>query len=375
MRTSLQIIIFCFATASCISVGAQPKVTFYADSLPPGSDSVIFVAGGFNQWTPGDSNFLFKKADGQLKLIISLKSGSYEYKFTQGSWATGELDSAGNPRQNRNLFVQNDTIIQVKVAGWQRAAASALLKHTASVNVTTIDSFYMPQLDRYRRIWIYLPANYHSGKKRYPVIYMHDGQNVFDAATSFSGEWGVDEYLDSVQANIIVVAVDNGGEKRMNEYNPWEFADFGRGEGDLYADFLVKTLKPFIDKNYRTRPAKKTTSIAGSSMGGLISLYAVLKYPDTFGSAGIFSPAFRTAAGIDSVSEKRASLVNGRLFFYAGGREGAQMVPDVERIAAIFKRKSAGEIKVLVDKDEKHNEVAWKKYFPFYLNYITGAFD
>ena len=91
---------------------------------------------------------------------------------------------------------------------------------------------------------------------------MHDGQNVFDAATSFSGEWGVDESLDTLGPEVgesIVVAIDNGGDKRINEYSPYDVEKFGKGEGDLYVDFLVKTLKPFIEKNYRVKKRRKHT--------------------------------------------------------------------------------------------------------------------
>ena len=166
--------------------------------------------------------------------------------------------------------------------------------HTASFNVKVMDTaFFMPQLNRTRRIWIYLPPSYRATKIYYPVLYMHDGQNLFDNATSYSGEWGIDEYLDSIftlgKKEVIVVGIDNGLSKRMNEYNPYSFRQYGKGEGDEYVDFLVKNLKPFIDKHYRTLPGKKDTYIAGSSMGGLISLYAVLKYPAVFGGAGIFS--------------------------------------------------------------------------------------
>ena len=91
---------------------------------------------------------------------------------------------------------------------------------------------------------------------------------------------------------MIVVAIDHGGTKRINEYCPYDMEGFGKGEGDQYLQFLVKTLKPYIDKNYRTKKDKENTYIAGSSMGGLISMYAVLKYPYVFGGAGVFSPAF-----------------------------------------------------------------------------------
>jgi predicted alpha/beta superfamily hydrolase len=135
-------------------------------------------------------------------------------------------------------------------------------------------NFFIPQLNRYRRIWIYLPVSYATSGKKYPVLYMHDGQNVFDDSTSFSGEWGVDETLDTLEIKtkeVIVVAIDNGGDKRMNEYSPYDMDRFGKGEGDLYVDFLVNTLMPYINRNYRTKKYGRNTFVAGSSMGGLIS--------------------------------------------------------------------------------------------------------
>src|SRR6185436_17362584 len=97
---------------------------------------------------------------------------------------------------------------------------------------------------------LYLPKGYKQSKKRYPVLYMHDGQNLFDDSTSFSGEWKVDETLDLLENPCIVVGIDNGGLKRMNEYNPHDTEQFGKGEGHQYLEFIAKTLKPYIDKKY-----------------------------------------------------------------------------------------------------------------------------
>ena len=334
----------------------------------------IFVAGNFNMWNPGDSSYQLKtEANGISTITLLLPAGNYEYKFTRGSWLKGETDTAGKGTANRNLKLDADTTISVNILGWaddfKSNQVAAAKNHSASKNVKIMDTaFYIPQLKRTRRIWIYLPPDYATSKKSYGVLYMHDGQNLFDNATSYSGEWGVDEYLDSIfkkgKKEVIVVGIDNGLNKRMNEYNPWEFQNFGKGEGDQYVDFLVKTLKPFIDKHYRTLKNKANTFIAGSSMGGLISLYAVLKYPQVYGGAGIFSPAFWTASGIDSTVIADAKKVNSRLFFYAGGKEGDSMVPDMKRIEKEIEERSASTIKEKIDEDAHHNEAAWRKYFP-----------
>ena len=173
--------------------------------------------------------------------------------------------------------------------------------HTASPQAQVLDTaFFMPQLGRHRRVWLYLPTDYaRQPRRRYPVLYLHDGQNVFDAATAYAGEWGVDETLNRLRASgqdptgCIVVAVDNGGRYRGDEYIPWANPRLKiGGQGAAYVDFLTFTLKPYIDQHYRTRPDAAHTGIAGSSLGGLISVYAALRYPAVFGCVGAFSPAF-----------------------------------------------------------------------------------
>ncbi len=354
---------------------AQHKVTFVVkqlSSLHP-KDS-IYVTGNFNFWNPSDKNYLLKPdKSGISKITFYLPAGTYEYKFTRGSWQKGETDAKGKNISNRILKLNSDTTIHVNIPGWNDDFNStnplSKKEHTASANVKIIDTaFYMPQLKRNRRIWIYLPPGYTASKKKYAVLYMHDGQNLFDNATSYAGEWGVDEYLDSIarsgKKEVIVVGIDNGLTKRMAEYNPWEFENFGKGEGDKYVDFLVKTLKPFIDSHYRTLKSKPNTYIAGSSMGGLISFYAVLKYPKVFGGAGIFSPAFWTASGIHSTVLANAKKVNSRLFFYAGTKEGDTMVPYMQRIEKEIKQRSKSPVKEIIGENEEHNEAAWRKYFP-----------
>ena len=177
----------------------------------------------------------------------------------------------------------------MKIMDWYEAFENDDKEHRICGKVKIIKNFPMPQLKRKRQVWIYLPRDYDSAlSKRYPVLYMNDGQNMFDPATSCSGEWYVDETLDmyakhSIHDGAIVVAVENS-ELRQREYMPGM-------EADKYAEFLIYSLKPFIDLNFRTLPFRETTGIGGSSMGGLISLYVGLKYQNVFGKIASFSPA------------------------------------------------------------------------------------
>lgn len=371
----MSFLLLLFTLINHISYG-QHKATFIIDTMRGKGIATVYLAGNLNEWNPGDSNYIFKESLGKYTLTILLPDGHYEYKITRGTWQTGEENSDFKPLANRELDIRSDTIVHLKIGAWadDRPNSDQKVMRTATRQVNILDTaFFMPQLNRYRRVWIYLPKEYKTTKKRYPVLYMQDGQNVFDASTSYSGEWGVDEFLDSIKENcrkVIVIAVDNGLTKRMNEYNPWEFMKFGKGEGNEYVDFMVKTLKPFIDKHFRTLTGKENTSVAGSSMGGLISLYAVLKYPDIFGSAGIFSPALWTASGIDSTVAADANKIISKLFFYAGGKEGESMVPDMLRIEEIIKQKSKSTVESLIDPAARHNEAAWRKHFPGFFKWV-----
>lgn len=368
LRSTSFVLFFCIIPNF---IWAQYKVTFRVKPPPMHFAEPVFIAGNFNNWNPNDSAYTLQvDQTANANYTATLPPGNYEFKFTRGGWNKVESTKEGKSIGNRFFSLHQDTIIFVTISGWSDDFKQEVVvkKHTASSNVKILDTaFLIPQLNRKRRIWIYLPADYATTKQRFPVLYMHDGQNLFDEATAGFGEWGVDECLDSLSAKgkkeCIVIGIDNGP-KRMSEYNPYEFQKFGKGEGNDYVDFLAKSLKPFIDSHFRTLSGKKNTFIAGSSMGGLISLYAVAKYPSIFGGAGIFSPAFWTAPALDSAIKIAALKMKSRLFFYAGGREGGKMVPDMKRIEEEIKSLSKSKIKEIIDEEAKHNEVAWRKYFP-----------
>lgn len=243
-----------------------------------------------------------------------------------------------------------------------------------SKNVCVLDTaFPMPQLNRSRRVWIYLPESYCNTKKKYPVLYMQDGQNLFDEATAFAGEWGVDETLDAMSGTVpecIVVAIDNGGPKRMNEYAPYDTEKFGKGEGEAYVEFMVKTLKPFIDKQYRTKKSRKHTFVAGSSMGALISFYALLKYPDKFGGAGLFSPAFWAAPQLQKQIEASAKKVKGKIYFYVGKGEGEETLQNMLSVFEMMDKHSKAKMTTVIRTEGKHNEASWRAEFPLFYKWI-----
>jgi predicted alpha/beta superfamily hydrolase len=240
-------------------------------------------------------------------------------------------------------------------------------------NVHILDTaFYMPQLGRYRRIWLYLPPEYGSTDKRYPVLYMHDGQNLFEEWSAFGEEWQVDETIDEAERKCIVVGIDNGGEHRLREYKLHDDPEFGKGEGRPYLAFLTETLKPFIDKTYRTKPNREHTWIAGSSMGGLISYYAALLHPEVYGKAGIFSPSFWLQNDIGEQTAKlllQSSLPQ-QLYFYAGEREGAQMADRVRQVTEMLQGHHHLDVHEVYNPEGEHSEAAWRDSFRDFYHWL-----
>lgn len=357
---------------------AQNRVVIQLENYPQqhGKDS-IFISGSFNEWKPGDTAYKFvSNAENVSFLILNLPAGYHEFKCTRGNWEKAECLFNGNDAVNRRIQVTGDTSFSISIEAWKDDFPEFSRKHTASSQVHIVDTaFFMPQLNRYRSIRIYLPEGYANSKKKYPVMYMHDGQNLFDDKSAAFGEWGVDECLDSLirknKPACIVVGIDNGPQ-RFNEYNPYDFQQFGKGEGDLYLEFLVQTLKPFIDKKYRTSAAKENTIIAGSSMGGLISYYAILQYPGVFGKAGVFSPAFWTAPQIKNVTDSLSGKMNGKFFFYMGGKEGSTYISDMQEVQEILGERSQAMIYSVIDPESSHNERAWRKWFAEFYTWIMA---
>ena len=232
---------------------------------------------------------------------------------------------------------------------------------TASKNVSSF-TIEAPQLKGSKKIWVYLPHNYSTTTKKFPVIYMHDAQNLFDRKTSYAGEWRADEVLDSLHAQAIVIGIEHGNEKRMDELTPYPNEKHGGGGADAYLDFIVNTLKPHVDKTFRTKTKAKHTTIMGSSLGGLVSYYALLKYPDVLGKAGVFSPSFWFNDKIYALTEN-TKKIKGKIYFMAGDSESKDMVPDLERMAEIERQKAKKDnhLQVKIVKGGKHNEALWSR--------------
>lgn len=228
----------------------------------------------------------------------------------------------------------------------------------------------MPGLGRSRTLRLCLPPSYASApQRRYPVIYMHDGQNLFDAATSYAGEWGVDETLAALARDTgfeaLVVGIDNGGEKRNAEMAPVEHPLIGKAEGPAYLDFIAKTVKPFIDAGWRTRPERAHTALIGSSMGALISHAALLSHGEVFGRYGLFSPSYWAAPQLFDATAAAQLPADTRVYLYCGGREGGGMADDTRRMHRLLARQlPAEQLALNIAEQAQHNEAAWRAELP-----------
>ncbi len=225
--------------------------------------------------------------------------------------------------------------------------------------------FNMPQLNRERTIRVLLPRNYYESDSRYPVIYMQDGQNLFDPTTAFNGnDWKIPPTLSklSLKKQAIIVGIDNGEVDRMSEYAPFKRSKY-KSEGDKYIQFIIETLKPFIDSEYKTLPQREMTGIAGSSMGGLIALYAGLKYGEIFGKVGVLSPSIwfnpQVLNLVENVSIKSQ-------FYIAGSKnEMRGMESTLQNVYRTFSKAGFTDelLRVVVRDRGKHNETMWRNEF------------
>lgn len=239
---------------------------------------------------------------------------------------------------------------------------------TASKQISSI-KINSEKLGFKKRLWIYTPKSYKSSTKRYPVMYMFDAQNLFDAKRSFAGEWEIDEYLDSLnikEKQVIVVAIEHGNKKRIEELTPFTHIKHGGGKGNEFMKFIVEEVKPKIDSSYRTLKESEHTSIFGSSLGGLMSMYACLKYSDTFSKAGVFSPAFWINPEIYDLVNSTQIPNTTKFYFMAGDSESEDMIIDMERMVTLLEQKGIkpNQIKKKVVKNGEHNEKLWRENFP-----------
>jgi predicted alpha/beta superfamily hydrolase len=264
-------------------------------SVPRGTDTV-YLAGSLPSLGPWRPDGLALTGTGQERSVrITAPPGTIvEYKFTLGSWDREAVDTAGHALGNNRLVLERDTVVIHSLAGFKLEPKEYIADWRGSGVLGRLEYWTdVPSafLARARHVEIWLPPGYDdSVTTRYPVLYMHDGQNLFDPRLSYGGvDWGVDEAVLRLVARrvippVIVVGVWNTAD-RGPEYSPWHRAPD-------YARFLMEELMPRINAAFRTRTGPKNTAVMGSSMGGLLSFYLVSQHPESFGACGCMSSHF-----------------------------------------------------------------------------------
>lgn len=347
--------------------------------------ATIFLAADFNGWSPSHPlSRTIKQPDGSYRFVLPPDVERAEFKITRGSWDTVECTSNGDPLDNRKWSIESHNgDLNITVGGWCDLHPGTLHwrpRHTVVGDLRVLNDIFSPQLGNMRDIFVWLPPGYdHRPNERYPVMYMHDGQNLFDDVMAYDLEWGVDEISTDLdhRENLrhIIVGIPNMGLSRLHEYSPWE-DDFrrSRGFGERYVRYILQTIKPQIDNQFRTKSGREFTAVAGSSLGGIISLYAGLTRSDEFSFAACLSPSMNLAGGRIM---KTAQSYHGDARFWIdygsrefGGQRGLsnQMIEAVMECGRILKSNGV-DVKVVIDPDGEHNETSWRKRFPDILRW------
>lgn len=358
---------------------AYSQITVRLSALPakytPDLDT-IFLAGNFNNWNPRDTAYRFQKnGQGQWQLTFSPIQTALQFKITRGNWATVEVAANGQDIPNRTATNTPGQILDIPVADW----ADTRGNHSGTDQVSILTSqLWLKALKRYRRIWVCLPPNYAiNPNQRYPVVYLHDGQNVFDAATSFAGEWKVDEALLSLSTQqgwepVIAIAVDNGGGERINELTPFRNQTYGGGQGELYGQAIVEDVKPLIDSLFRTKKDRMNTALGGSSLGGIETLYMGYAWPQVFSKLLVFSPSLWFSDSLQQYIFAQPQPPDVRMYLLAGSSESATMVSETNSFynGLISNGFFSSNINKKIVSGGTHSEGFWSQYVKEGLEFL-----
>ncbi len=255
--------------------------------------------------------------------------------------------------------------------------------HTLTGEIRLHQNFHSRILGNDRDLIVYLPPDYAADHQRhYPVLYLHDGQNLFDGATSFipGKEWQVDETAQRLIESgriepLIIVGICNTGEQRADEYTPTRVEKLqAGGRADLYGRLIMEELRPLIEAHYRTRPGPENTGLGGASLGGLVTLHLGLKHPEVFGKLAVMSPSVWWDNGVILREVERLSASHAqRIWLDAGTKEGGMTVRDARilRDALISKGWESGrDLHFFEARGAVHDEAAWGKRFDRVLEYL-----
>jgi predicted alpha/beta superfamily hydrolase len=242
--------------------------------------------------------------------------------------------------------------------------------------IKVIDEDYnIPSLKRQRRVAALLPHDYGTSAAYYPVLYLHDGQNLFGNRAPF-GNWGVTQTLAELakmDLKVVVISIDHGGKDRINEYMPYDNPKYTYKQGQLYLDWMMSDLKPYVDEHFRVKPEREFTGVGGSSMGALISLFAGFQYNQNFGKMMIFSPSLWISNQVFYHAQSFKIKGQTDIYMYAGGDESKEMKGQMDQLEQILQQRTNNEninLKHTYLEEGKHQEYFWGLEFPHALSWL-----
>uniref|UniRef100_UPI00404B39C6 alpha/beta hydrolase-fold protein n=1 Tax=Flavobacterium sp. TaxID=239 RepID=UPI00404B39C6 len=338
----------------------------------------VFIAGNFNNWQTQDQHYKMDRV-GQGLYHFTFPDGfeypeTLLYKFTRGDWSEVEIDKYGNRTENR-VCKKHKGVRKEHVAKWRHNWLPFKSNFLPEVHLIS-DEFEIPQLNKTRKIWALLPHDYQTSTESYPVIYLQDAQNLFNENAQY-GNWEIDKKL-AVMAEykigkIIVIAIEHAEKERILEYNVGNTV-LGMGQGKKYVRFLADTLKPFVDSNFRTKSEREFTGIGGSSMGGLVSIFSGIMYPEVFGKLMVFSPSLWVVPKIKLSFLEMVEPEDTRIYLYAGGNESETMIDHVKMLKKRLQKKQKStdnmKVRLSINLEGKHNETYWSDEFPKAIEWL-----
>lgn len=333
----------------------------------------IYLTGNFNKWNPKDDNFkLNKLEESKYEIIVNDEDlpDKIEYKFTKGGWESVEIDEYDNIMPNRKVS-KTAKIIDNHVEKW-RLNWGPFKEEFFPIAEVISEEFYIPQLEKYRKVWALLPHDYYSSEKKYPVLYLQDAQNLFHEGAEF-GNWEIDKKLALLaeynRGDLIVIAIEHGKEERIKEYVFDNDAVIKNAEGKKYIRFITDTLKPFVDQKYRTKKDRDNTGIGGSSLGALISIYSGFLYPEVYSKLMLFSPSLWVEPQNNFPMLNFKHPYKMKVYLYGGSKEGSKMVNRIMKFSKSLKQLELDKIydfetKMNINPDGHHQEFYWSQEFP-----------
>ncbi|MFW6348330.1 MAG: alpha/beta hydrolase-fold protein [Cyclonatronaceae bacterium] len=373
-----------YCTQSQLMTSQQLHFHLHSQQSRQQDDRPIYMSGNFNDWNPADERYrLTPDPENAHHFSITFEDISslpdtLEYKFTRGGWENSELDRFGNEILNHTIS-RHSGCVDDSVPHWKRDGVAFKQAYRPIVNIIN-EHFEIPQLIKTRRIAALLPHDYYESDARYPVLYLQDGQNLFDDHAPF-GSWELDKRLAFMAEHglgkFIVIAIDHAEEERIAEFTPTlPTSRLGSGDGKKYARFLAETLKPYIDAHFRTKPEREYTGIGGSSMGGLISIYAAKQHPQVYSRLLLFSPSFWVTPGLPTRFVDEASDFSGKIYTYGGGDETAMLVGRLtefhEKLIQAAQSRPL-ESRISINPVGKHTESEWSREFPMAASWLFGT--